>query len=1096
MNKKLLFLLVCLVFSSALKSNAATYIVLNTNDTGVGSLRQAILDANANAGEDVIEFNIPGIGVQTIAISSQLSISEGVSIDGTTQTGYDGTTPLIIVKLNGNYALTANGVTNLTFKAISTFQSTNGINLTNCNNTVINACSLYGSTAVNVAGGSDLTITDSYFEGGSDGSFALALSSITENLIPNGLSISNTNFESCVKSISMNNLPDGMIISDGSVANTHIALNDTIGSARAGLHFQSMVDVHVSKVVLGNGAYPSSTGFYFNNCSGLLLEDVNTQAQYVTGVQLINCTNPTIQNSFIQGQIGLTASEVEDITVTNVDFGTSGSDNGYALSLSSITSNAIDNGLIVTDCNFEQAVSSIYVSNVPEGLVISDGSVANTNILLSDTIGSKTNGIRVLGTDNVHISGVVLGVGTYPSSTGFYFNNCTNSLLENVNTQAQYVTGAQFVNCITPTIQNSFIQGQIGVSASDVEDLTVSNVDFGFSGAINAYTIYLNNVTASTIDKGVSISNCDFSNVRSGVSLNNLEAGIIVSDGSVPNTNIELDSLTISQVGIYGSNTDTLTIKNVYMKGASNGIQLNSCDSVVIDNVSLFSSSTRGIEVQNSTSITIKNSDLSSSASGVWLNNNTDAILDSVNFNLTGNSFAFALNVTTPSASSTEKGIVIRNCDFSESNGGIELANLLDSTIISGSDNLNAHIQILDGQLGAAQNRGIYVSNSKYIIISDIEMAASGSKNGVELASCDSIQVTNVIANNRNIGLQYNGGKLIEIDGSCFNNCQIGVYNIAESAVSVLNTMLANCTTGIQNNNGDVTVSATNNWWGANDGSVTDGGSGSKYVGNVDATNFLTVSPGCPCLRKAGVQEVTFDSPFCKFENAALTLPSSESGLVYVFVNALAGDSITNVESGNDTELEFTTVDLTETITIDLQASVNDVYSTCLFVYEDIAVLEVVDINTAVSVSGDKATAELAGQSYQWLDCNNSDLPILGATDQDYVAAEDKTVAVEITEGDYGCKDTSACVLIDVVTGMNSAFITGQASIYPMPSNGEVMIQTSFDATIEVLDFLGVQVYEAEMKAGVHPLTLTTGVYVVQLKDENNRLSSSKIVIQ
>ena len=36
----------------------ATYTVTNTNDSGAGSLRQAILDANANAGVDTIEFNI------------------------------------------------------------------------------------------------------------------------------------------------------------------------------------------------------------------------------------------------------------------------------------------------------------------------------------------------------------------------------------------------------------------------------------------------------------------------------------------------------------------------------------------------------------------------------------------------------------------------------------------------------------------------------------------------------------------------------------------------------------------------------------------------------------------------------------------------------------------------------------------------------------------------------------------------------------------------------------------------------------------------------------------------------------------------------
>jgi hypothetical protein len=51
---------------------AGTFTVTNTNDTGAGSLRQAILDANAAAGADTIVFAIPGSGVHTIAPASAL----------------------------------------------------------------------------------------------------------------------------------------------------------------------------------------------------------------------------------------------------------------------------------------------------------------------------------------------------------------------------------------------------------------------------------------------------------------------------------------------------------------------------------------------------------------------------------------------------------------------------------------------------------------------------------------------------------------------------------------------------------------------------------------------------------------------------------------------------------------------------------------------------------------------------------------------------------------------------------------------------------------------------------------------------------------
>src|SRR5262245_21593547 len=73
-----------------------TYTVTNTADTGAGSLRQAITDANANLGTDTIEFNITGSGVHTIEvpISGLPWITSPVIVDGTTQPGYSGA-PLI-----------------------------------------------------------------------------------------------------------------------------------------------------------------------------------------------------------------------------------------------------------------------------------------------------------------------------------------------------------------------------------------------------------------------------------------------------------------------------------------------------------------------------------------------------------------------------------------------------------------------------------------------------------------------------------------------------------------------------------------------------------------------------------------------------------------------------------------------------------------------------------------------------------------------------------------------------------------------------------------------------------------------------------------
>src|SRR5262249_35120241 len=67
-----------------------------TSDSGLGSLRQAILDSDAAVGgTNTIEFDIPGAGLQTIAPVTPLPpITTPVIIDGTTQPGFAGT-PLV-----------------------------------------------------------------------------------------------------------------------------------------------------------------------------------------------------------------------------------------------------------------------------------------------------------------------------------------------------------------------------------------------------------------------------------------------------------------------------------------------------------------------------------------------------------------------------------------------------------------------------------------------------------------------------------------------------------------------------------------------------------------------------------------------------------------------------------------------------------------------------------------------------------------------------------------------------------------------------------------------------------------------------------------
>ncbi len=89
----------------------ATFTVTNTNHSGLGSLRMAIEDANANGGADSIDFNIPGFGPHTISPTAALPpITDPVTIDGYTEPGTsansnpDGNNAVLLIELDGSAA--------------------------------------------------------------------------------------------------------------------------------------------------------------------------------------------------------------------------------------------------------------------------------------------------------------------------------------------------------------------------------------------------------------------------------------------------------------------------------------------------------------------------------------------------------------------------------------------------------------------------------------------------------------------------------------------------------------------------------------------------------------------------------------------------------------------------------------------------------------------------------------------------------------------------------------------------------------------------------------------------------------------------------
>jgi len=97
-----------LAFATSNSFNILGFLVINTNDSGPGSLRQTITNANNTPGTQTITFNIPGAAPFTIVPATPMpTITQPIVIDGTSQPSFAGI-PLIELgsqSIDGNFGL-------------------------------------------------------------------------------------------------------------------------------------------------------------------------------------------------------------------------------------------------------------------------------------------------------------------------------------------------------------------------------------------------------------------------------------------------------------------------------------------------------------------------------------------------------------------------------------------------------------------------------------------------------------------------------------------------------------------------------------------------------------------------------------------------------------------------------------------------------------------------------------------------------------------------------------------------------------------------------------------------------------------------------
>ena len=161
----ILFFLLAVLLAEVSPVAAATFTVTNLNNSGAGSLRQAIIDANGNGEADTINFSVSG----TITLSLTLLdiAGNGLTIDGTGQTvTVDGNNSVGVFRVGSGRSLTLNNLT------IANGRSGAGGGIINSGTLDITNCAFFGNSATDKGGGiytsgATVTITNSTFSGNS-----------------------------------------------------------------------------------------------------------------------------------------------------------------------------------------------------------------------------------------------------------------------------------------------------------------------------------------------------------------------------------------------------------------------------------------------------------------------------------------------------------------------------------------------------------------------------------------------------------------------------------------------------------------------------------------------------------------------------------------------------------------------------------------------------------------------------------------------------------------------------------------------------------------------------------------------------------------
>ncbi len=154
-------------------------------------------------------------------------------------------------------------------------------------------------------------------------------------------------------------------------------------------------------------------------------------------------------------------------------------------------------------------------------------------------------------------------------------------------------------------------------------------------------------------------------------------------------------------------------------------------------------------------------------------------------------------------------------------------------------------------------------------------------------------------------------------------------------------------------------------------------------------------------------------------------------------------------------------------------------------------------INSSVTVNGNTLTATQVGANYQWLDCDDFNEPISGATAQSFTPTVSGNYAVFISYG--ACNLSSACTAITIGTSGIEEQTTAAFVMFPNPANEFVTINNlTIGSALQMVDMTGKVVFTSNVSTSEMNLDLNSinnGIYFVQTVNNSEITCSKKLVV-